>query len=130
LLGFLHHRLVLRSRDVPALRFLVLQRLDALRACLLRHGALLLQEMNPIGRFGRALRASSSAISFLIASKTTANCSSYFSSIASILRASSRLESISRRNCTKVRMIAMLTSTARAERRTLESIATPCSVNA
>src|SRR5690606_4408437 len=90
LLGLLHHRLVLRGRDVPALRFRVLERLDALPACLLRHGAALLQEMNPIGRFGRALRASSSAISFLIASKTTANCSSYFSSIASIRRASSR----------------------------------------
>jgi len=35
-----------------------------------------------------------------------------------------------RRNWTKVRMMAMFTSTARGERRTLENIATPCSVNA
>ncbi|HKU47052.1 MAG TPA: hypothetical protein VJQ58_09225, partial [Burkholderiales bacterium] len=43
---------------------------------------------------------------------------------ASILRASWRFESIKRRNCTKVRMMAMFTSTARGERSTLESIAT------
>jgi hypothetical protein len=40
------------------------------------------------------------------------------------------LESISRRSWTKVRMMAMFTSTARGERRTLESMATPCSVKA
>jgi hypothetical protein len=55
---------------------------------------------------------------------------SYFFSIASILRPSSRLESISRRSSTNVRMMAMLTSTARGERSTLESMATPCSVKA
>jgi len=37
---------------------------------------------------------------------------------------------MSRRNWTNVRMIAMLTSTARLERKTLDSMATPCSVNA
>ena len=35
-----------------------------------------------------------------------------------------------RRSWTKVRMMAMFTSTARGERRTLESMATPCSVKA
>jgi len=48
----------------------------------------------------------------------------------SIFSASRALESIRRRSCTKVRMMAMLTSTARGERRTLESMATPCSVKA
>ena len=55
-------------------------------------------------------------IGFLIASKTTANFSSYFLSSASILRARSRFVSMSRRNCTNVRMMAMFTSTARAPR--------------
>ena len=62
--------------------------------------------------------------------ETTANCSSYRCSIVSIFRARSRFESISRRNCTNVRIIAMLTSTARRDRSTLESTATPCSVKA
>src|SRR5437667_3874325 len=70
------------------------------------------------------------ATSSLMAAKMSANCSSYFFSRASILRARSRFVSISRRSCTNVRMIAMLTATARALRRTLDSIATPCSVNA
>jgi hypothetical protein len=35
-----------------------------------------------------------------------------------------------RRNLTNARMISMLTKTARSLRSTLESIATPCSVNA
>jgi hypothetical protein len=39
-------------------------------------------------------------------------------------------ESINRRNWTKVRMMAMFTSTARGERSTLESMVTPCSLNA
>ena len=59
-------------------------------------------------------------MSSLIATKTAENCSSYFFSRLSILRAKSRLLSIKRRSCTKVRMIAIFTSTARALRSTLE----------
>ena len=44
--------------------------------------------------------------------------------------ARSLFDCIRERSWTKVRMIAMLTSTARWERRTEESIATPCSVKA
>ena len=40
------------------------------------------------------------------------------------------LESIRRRSWTKVRMMEMFTSTARSDRSTLESMATPCSVKA
>ena len=47
-----------------------------------------------------------------------------------IWRARSRLLSMRRRSWTKVRMMAMLTSAARGERSTLESMATPCSVKA
>src|SRR5206468_11665093 len=54
------------------------------------------------------------AINSLIASKTVANFSSYLFSSASILRARSRFVSIKRRSCTKVRIIAIFTSTARA----------------
>src|SRR5205823_14302726 len=52
-------------------------------------------------------------MSCLIAAKTVANFSSYFFSKLSILRARVALLSISRRSCTKVRIIAMFTSTAR-----------------
>jgi hypothetical protein len=38
-------------------------------------------------------------------------------------------EAAARRSSTNARMIAMFTATARLLRRTLESIATPCSVN-
>src|ERR1700749_990487 len=51
------------------------------------------------------------AISFLVASKNTPHCSSYFFSRASILRARFRLEPIRRRSCTTARMIEMVTST-------------------
>ena len=40
------------------------------------------------------------------------------------------LEMPSITNCTKARMMAMLTWTARSLHRTLESVATPCSVKA
>ena len=40
-----------------------------------------------------------------------------------------RVDAAARRSSTKARMIAMFTATARLLRRTLDSIATPCSVN-
>jgi len=63
-----------------------------------------------------------------IASKTTRNCTSYFFSSSASFRASSTWVARSRRSFTNVRMISILTSTARLLRRTLESMATPCSV--
>src|SRR5437588_11133640 len=78
----------------------------------------------------RFLARSVGAINCLIAAKTVANFSSYFFSKLSILLARSALLSIRRRSWTNVRMIAMFTCTARELRRTLESIATPCSVKA
>lgn len=65
-----------------------------------------------------------------IASKTTLNCASYlFSRACSFLARSAFVESILRSR-TNARMISMLTSIARRLRRTIESIATPCSVKA
>ena len=81
---------------------------------------------NPI----RFFAGSVGAINCLIAAKTAANFSSYFFSKFSILRARLALLSINRRSCTNVRMIAIFTCTARELRKTLESIATPCSVKA
>src|SRR6202011_2741709 len=65
-----------------------------------------------------------------MASKTTLNWASYLFSSAASLRASSVFERSISRKRTNVRMMAMLTWTARELRRTLESIATPCSVKA
>jgi hypothetical protein len=65
-----------------------------------------------------------------MASKTTLNWASYFLSSAASLRASSALPWSIFRSRTKARMISMFTCTARELRRTLESIATPCSVKA
>ena len=65
-----------------------------------------------------------------IASKTTRNCASYFFSSAASFLASPEFDwSICRRR-TNARMISMLTCTALGLRRTLDSIATPCSVKA
>ena len=63
-----------------------------------------------------------------IASKTIRNWVSYFCSSASTFRRSSVTEPAIRRSRTKARTISMLTCTARSLRRTLASIATPCSV--
>ena len=65
-----------------------------------------------------------------MASKTTLNLASYFFSKSASLRANSTWLSSILRNATKARMISMLVRTARLLRRTLESIETPCSVNA
>ena len=65
-----------------------------------------------------------------IASNTILNCESYFCSSASSLAASSVFDWSSCRSRTNARMISMLTCTARGLRRTLESMATPCSVKA
>src|SRR5215475_10464488 len=69
-------------------------------------------------------------ISSRIASKTALNCASYFFSNAFSFCASCSWETNIWRRRTKVRMISTLTITARSLRRTLESIATPCSVKA
>ena len=50
--------------------------------------------------------------------------------VAVDMRASSSLEASNRRKRTNAPMISMLTATARLLRRTVESMATPCSVNA
>ena len=76
----------------------------------------------PICRFGGA----GGSVSSRMASKTTLNWASYLFSRAASLRASSVFERSISRKRTNVRMIAMLTCTARGLRRTLESIATPC----
>jgi hypothetical protein len=64
-----------------------------------------------------------------MASNTSANWPSYRCSNSSIRRAKPALAAASSRTSTNARMIATLTSTARRLCRTLESIATPCSVN-
>src|SRR5690242_20079106 len=116
----LENRLELRRGNIYALGLVVRERFDDLRGGFsVSH--VVLHGLKPMVRFGWVFRAVSSAMSCLIASKIAANCSSYFFSIASILRARSRFESISRRSWTKVRMMAIFTSTARGERRTLES---------
>ena len=58
------------------------------------------------------------------------NWMSYRFSSSSSRRARSRFVAIISRRRTKARMISMLTRTARGLRKTLESIATPCSVKA
>ena len=68
------------------------------------------------------------AINCRIASKTTLNCLSYLLSSSFNRRESSALEASICRNFTNARMISMLTNIARSLFRTLESIATPCSV--
>jgi len=50
--------------------------------------------------------------------------------VALDMRARSSFEASNRRKRTNARMISMLTATARLLRRTLDNIATPCSVNA
>ena len=50
--------------------------------------------------------------------------------VALDMRARSSFEASNRRKRTNARMISMLTATARLLRRTVESMATPCSVNA
>ena len=65
-----------------------------------------------------------------MASKTTLNCESYFFSISASLRARSLWEANSSRSFTNARMISILTCTARLLFKTLDSMATPCSVKA
>ena len=69
-------------------------------------------------------------ISCRIASNTILNRRSYLSSSSSSRRESSTFEASIWRSLTKALMISMLTETARLLRSTLESMATPCSVNA
>ena len=81
---------------------------------------------NPIrrrGGFGGSINAR-------IASKTTRNWASYFPSRAFTLRASSSWDRSIFRILTNARMMAIFTWIARSLFRTLESIATPCSVKA
>ena len=85
--------------------------------------------LNPIlGRGGSG--GAEGAISSWIASKTRRNCSSYLDSRSSRRRASSTCDASNARSLTNARMISMLTCMARLLRRTLESMATPCSVKA
>ena len=70
------------------------------------------------------------AINCRIASKTILNCLSYLLSSSSNRRESSTLDTSICRSFTNARMISMLTVIARLLRKTLESIATPCSVKA
>jgi hypothetical protein len=65
-----------------------------------------------------------------IASKTILNCLSYLRSSDASLRASSSWVARMRLSLTNIRMISMFTNVARLLLRTLESMATPCSVNA
>jgi len=85
-------------------------------------------DRNPIRRF--FCSGVGGAINCRIASKTTRNCASYFFSRASSLRASPSCEASNCRSRTNALMISMFTSTARSLWRTLDSIATPCSVKA
>ena len=70
------------------------------------------------------------AISFRITPKTTLNLASYFRSNVFSFRTSSVCAMTSRRRRTKARMISMLAATAGLLLSTLDSMATPCSVNA
>ena len=79
---------------------------------------------NPILRFAD----DRGIIRLRIASNTTVNCSSYFSSSPSSRFARSEFDAIMWRTRTNARMIALFTRTARELRRTLDSVATPCSV--
>jgi len=90
-----------------------------------RFSGLLIYSLNPIGLFF----AGGGAISCLIASKTDLNCASYFFSSASSFRDNCALEASISLNLTNVRIISIFTFTARLLRSTLESMATPCSVN-
>ena len=74
--------------------------------------------------------AAAGAMSWRSASKTTLNWASYFCSSASSFRASASFEVSRPRSRTKVRMISMLTRTARRLWRTLDNMATPSCVNA
>src|SRR5438445_488523 len=78
----------------------------------------------------RGLDGGVGAISSRMASKTTLNCVSYFFSSSSSLLDKSLLEAINARNRTNARMISMFTCTARLLFKTLDSMATPCSVKA
>ena len=81
--------------------------------------------INPIGRLGR----SGGVINCLIATKTCRNRVSVVASNSSSRRASSLFDASKRRNRTNSRMISMLTAIAHSLLRTLDSMATPCSVN-
>jgi hypothetical protein len=78
----------------------------------------------------RARAGLGGVMSFRIAWNTTANCWSYFSSSSSSLFARSPCDSRTRRSVMKARMIWMFTRIARAVRKTLDNMATPCSVKA
>ena len=69
-------------------------------------------------------------MSFRIALKTTLNRASYFRSNVFSFCANSACAMTSLRRRTKARMISMLAAIARLLLSTLDSIATPCSVNA
>lgn len=69
-------------------------------------------------------------MSLRMASKTTLNLASYFCSKSFNRFASLVFDASIRRKRTKVRIISTLTEIARLLRKTLESIATPCSVKA
>lgn len=81
---------------------------------------------NPIRSFG----FSGGFMSSRMASKTTLNWVSYFLSRSLSLRARSLWEARICLRRTKVLMISTLTRMARSLFKTLESMATPCSVNA
>jgi len=85
--------------------------------------------LNPIRRRGGS-GSSGGAMSWRIASKTTRNWSSYLFSIFASFRARSAWDFSNCRRRTKARMISMLTRTALGLFKTLESMATPCSVKA
>ena len=81
---------------------------------------------NPMGcRF-----VTGGAISLRIASNTLPNCASYFLSSAESFRFSSSLEVSILLRRTNARIISIFTRSARLLLRTLDNIATPCSVNA
>ncbi len=84
---------------------------------------------NPI----RSRGVSAGVINWRMASKTASICSSWprrRSSSSASFRASSLWVAKTSRSRTKARMMWTLTSTARRLRRTLESMATPCSLKA
>lgn len=70
------------------------------------------------------------SMSWRMASKTTVNWPSYFFSSAASLRPRSSTDAAMARSFTNARMISTLTAMARGLRRTLDSMATPCSVKA
>ena len=75
------------------------------------------------------LAFSSGILNCRIASNTDLNLASYLFSSSSSLRANSLCVERIMRSLTNARITEMLTSMARSEWRTVESMATPCSVN-